>query len=114
MDLYLVAKELRKNMTKAEIILWKKLSNRKILDYKFRRQAVINGLYIADFYCHSKKLIIEVDGLIHLLKPVKENDNHRTKVLESLGYKVIRFDNEEILNSTAIVIARILRELNSI
>lgn len=114
MDLYLIAKELRRNATKAERILWKHLSNRKLNDYKFRSQAVIAGQYIADFYCAQKRLIIEVDGGIHFEKRLKENDHYRTLVLKSHGYYVLRFGNDEVLNETEFVLIQILRSIDQI
>jgi very-short-patch-repair endonuclease len=59
-----LAAELRKNMTDAEKVLWQQLRNRKLGDLKFRRQHPV-GIFILDFYCHEKKLAIEVDGGIH-------------------------------------------------
>jgi very-short-patch-repair endonuclease len=87
------AKDLRKNMTYHETILWKYLRNRKLHGIHFRRQHPY-GKYILDFYCFKKQLVIEVDGLIHLKN--KEYDEERTAYLESTGLKVIRFRNEDI------------------
>jgi very-short-patch-repair endonuclease len=64
------ARELRSNMTKAEIILWSRLRSKKVEGYKFRRQEPIFD-YIVDFYCHELKLIIEVDGEIHFFPKQK-------------------------------------------
>ena len=86
-------KNLRNNATPQEVILWSRL-RRNGLGYKFRRQESI-GKYIVDFYCPEKKLIVEIDGWRH-----KENetyDNDRTTYLESLGLKILRFWNNEIL-----------------
>ena len=88
------AKALRANQTAAEIHLWDYLKL-KPLGFRFRRQHPIK-LYIADFYCHSLKLIIEVDGEIHDLKEVKQNDNERQKFLEDEGIFFLRFTNDEI------------------
>ena len=87
------AKELRKNMTYHESILWKYIRNRKLSGIHFRRQHPY-GIYILDFYCFEKQLVIEVDGLIHLNNI--EYDEERTAYLESTGLKVIRFKNEDI------------------
>ncbi len=89
--MYQRARELRNNSTHAEIILWGYLKV-KPLGYKFRRQHPY-AIYILDFYCHSLKLCIEVDGSIHTIKDVKENDLIRQKHLEDDGIKVIRFEN---------------------
>ncbi len=89
------AKTLRNNPTNAEIKLWGYLRT-KPLGYKFRRQHPIS-IFIADFYCHALKLIIEVDGNIHLLPAVKLHDQQRQQSLESDGIIVIRFTNDEVL-----------------
>jgi very-short-patch-repair endonuclease len=91
-----LAKELRRNMTDAERKLWEHLK-KYVSGHKFRRQHPLKN-YIADFYCHKLKLIIEADGGIHKKKEVKEYDETRQKDLESWGYTVIRFANEEIFN----------------
>ncbi len=101
------AKEMRANPTKAEALLWEQLKSKK-LDIKFRQQHLIEA-YIVDFVCLSKKLIIEVDGEIHNTK--KEIDNERSLILESKGFKVISFTNEEVLGNINKVISTIKREL---
>ena len=106
------AKHLRKNMTDAETILWVHLK-RGINGIKFRRQHPI-GLYIADFYCHKAKLIIEVDGSIHNNEDVKESDELRQKELENWGYTIIRFTNKIILECSEKVILEISNIVNSI
>jgi leucyl-tRNA synthetase len=98
-----LAKDLRKNMTKAETVLWERL-RRKQLGMPVRRQAVVWG-YIADFYIPSVSLIIEVDGSIH--QHQTEYDATRTKHLEAKGFTVIRFTNNEVINSTDDVVTRI-------
>ena len=109
MNLYQRAKQLRKNSTKAERILWAKLSNKQINGLKFRRQAVVADTYIADFYCPSLKLIIEIDGVIHNNVAVKNNDLDRTKQLELSGFNIIRFKNIDVLSNVEEVIVNILR-----
>ena len=89
-----MAKELRKNMTSAENALWLYLKG-GIEGLKFRRQHPI-GVYIADFYCHRVKLVIEVDGSIHKEKEIIDFDQARQKELEEIGYTDIRFTNEQI------------------
>ena len=103
------AKLLRNNQTKAEIILWARL-NRKQLGIKFRRQHPIH-YYIADFYCHSMKLVIELDGDYHLNLSQIESDKNRTKDLNALGIKVIRFSDEQVLERTDEVVEKIRNEL---
>jgi leucyl-tRNA synthetase len=96
------ARELRQSMTKAEQILWKELRNRKFMGLKFVRQypviyQVINNeprYFIADFMCYEKKLVIEMDGLIHDFQ--KEDDAHREDILKSQGLNILRIRNEEV------------------
>jgi cyclase len=99
------AKELRENMTAGETILWMYLKN-KIGGLKFRRQHPI-GVYIADFYCHKAKLIIEIDGSIHDLPGIRQKDDIRQKELEGWGYEVIRFSNEQVLTQIETVLETI-------
>jgi len=103
--LYQKARELRNNSTNAEQILWGYLKT-KPLGFKFRRQHPYS-IYILDFYCHSLKLVIEVDGGIHTIKEVMENDAVRQELLEKDGLKVVRFSNEEIFTASEKVIKRI-------
>ena len=103
------AKEMRAKPTKAEAILWEELRHKK-LGEKFRQQHPIDQ-YIPDFTCLKKALIVEVDGKIHDTQ--KEADAKRTKVLESKGYTVIRFTNDEVLNHTQKVLNEIKKQLNA-
>jgi cyclase len=100
-----LAKKLRNKVTPAEMILWGKLKE-NFPTLKFRRQHPIS-LYIADFYCHKEKLIIEIDGSIHQLPEVKAIDYIRQKDLESLGIKVLRFSTYEIMHQMDKVILTI-------
>jgi cyclase len=88
------AKALRKNMTEAEKVLWGYLKG-GVHGLKIRRQHAI-GIYIADFYCHQIKLVIELDGKIHEDAEVKILDEHRESELRGWGYEIIRFTNEEL------------------
>lgn len=106
------AKHLRRNMTAAETALWMHLRT-GINEFKFRRQHPI-GLYIADFYCHKAKLIVEVDGSVHNNQVIKENDEARQKELENWGYTIIRFTNEDVLQKPEVVIDKISDIVNSI
>lgn len=99
-------------MTPAEKVLWNFLKNKSLEGFKFRRQHPIDK-YIVDFYCHQKKLVIEVDGSIHDQLNQKEYDSGRTSVLEEFGLKVIRFRNEEVLDNFQSVIGRISKGLTS-
>lgn len=107
----LVAKQLRQQPTPAEDRLWQYLRNKQLLGYKFRRQHAIYN-YIADFCCCEKKLIIEVDGSVH--DKQIEKDKTRDENLESVGYKVVRFSNEEVLDEIENVISTIFQLLQKI
>ena len=91
------AHELRKSMTSVEKILWRHLRNRRLNGFKFRRQHPID-IFIADFYCHERKLIIELDGGIHDTEEQHEYDLGRTFELQGKGFKIIRYSNEEVIN----------------
>ena len=94
------ARQLRKNLTDAERVLWNILRSRQVSGYKFRRQAPI-GPYIVDFVCFENRLIVEVDGGQHLERA--NYDDRRTAWLESAGFKVIRFWNNQVLAETETV-----------
>ena len=100
------AKDLRKNMTPAELKLWEHIKDNKILGLRFRRQHPID-IFIADFYCHKIKLVIELDGRIHNNPENKGYDENRTSELERLGIKVIRFKNEEVLENIENLISKL-------
>ncbi|MCQ8116875.1 endonuclease domain-containing protein [Methylomonas rosea] len=104
------AKALRKNQTDAEQLIWQLLRNRQIADAKFRRQHPI-GNYIADFYCHEQKLVIELDGGQHLSEQGLKKDAQRTQYLEQQGIRVLRFDNRQVLTETEAVLEVIYRAL---
>ena len=106
------AKQLRKNMTYAELVLWMHLK-KGINKLKFRRQHPI-GIYIADFYCHPAKLIIEIDGGIHNQLNIKEHDKVRQQDLTTMGYKVIRFTNEQVIQQAEVVLQTIKQEILNI
>lgn len=91
----LKARELRKNSTVEEKILWNYLRNRELFPFKFRRQFAIDP-FIIDFYCDELKLAIELDGSQHAGEKELEYDKKRTEFLERNGIQVIRFWNEEI------------------
>ncbi len=103
------ARELRQPQTPAETTLWQHLRNRN-LQYKFRRQHPID-FFIIDFYCAEAKLLIEIDGPSHLEKEQEEYDKARSEYLETLGYKVIRFTNDDVRYNTDAVITAILEEV---
>lgn len=99
------AESLRERMTEAECLLWEELRNKKF-PVKFRRQHPL-GKYIADFYCHKLKLVIELDGSIHLKPEVKAYDKNREDEIRSLGLTVVRFKNEEVIYNMQSVLAKI-------
>ncbi len=103
------AQLLRQNQTDAEKLLWKHLRNRNLLDQKFRRQHPI-GKYIVDFCCMEKRLIIEADGGQHNEADKIRYDDARTKYLESHGFIVLRFWNNQILGETE----QVLNEIGSV
>ena len=97
------AKELRRDMTPAENILWQELRANK-LGVHFRRQQIIAG-FIVDFYCHQASLVIEVDGDIHDLQ--QEEDARRENVLSEMGLTIVRFRNEDVIKDLPRVVERI-------
>jgi len=110
---YKLMKELQKNRkqqtTEAEQILWEQLRTKK-LSFKFRRQHIVDE-FIVDFICIEKRLIIEVDGKYHNTKEQQEADELRTEILNTLGFKVIRFTNEEVIGDIDKVLKHISEEL---
>ena len=102
------ARRLRIDSTEAERLLWQRLRNRQLGGNKFRRQVTI-GPFIVDFACIDACLIVEIDGGQHS----EERDAARTAFLQSKGYRVIRFWNNEVLENTEGVLQSILMELES-
>lgn len=106
------AKEMRKQPTHAEKVLWMELKSKSLEDYKFRQQHLIDD-FIVDFVCLSKKLVVEVDGEYHFTEEQIQLDNYRIITLNKLGYKVIRFTNEQVVKSISEVLKEIKKELVS-
>jgi 5-methyltetrahydrofolate--homocysteine methyltransferase/ATP-dependent helicase HrpA len=102
------AKELRKDLTESEKILWSHIRRGQLSGMYFRRQHPY-GIYILDFYCFKANLVIEVDGEIHSNQ--KEYDDERTSYLESSGLRVIRFKNQEVEKNIQLVIEEINKYL---
>ncbi|MCQ2966733.1 MAG: DUF559 domain-containing protein [Alphaproteobacteria bacterium] len=102
------AKTMRQKPTDAEHKMWQKLSRNQI-GFKFRRQYPVDNKYIVDFICIEKKLIIEVDGSQHI---DNEKDILRTKYLNNLGYRIIRFWDNDVLKNINACLNQILVELN--
>jgi very-short-patch-repair endonuclease len=105
-----IARSLRKNMPDAEKHLWYHLRDRRLAGYKFRRQVPI-GPFIADFLCLTEKVIVEIDGGQHALN--KDADRQRTSFLNRMGYRVVRFWNNEVFAEKEAVLSRILAALRS-
>ena len=107
-----LARNLRCNQTDAERKLWSILRSRQFENSKFRRQEPI-GKYIVDFVSMERELIIELDGGQHNQQPKQEKDETRTKWLESRGFRVIRFWNNDVLLNIEGVVSRILETINN-
>lgn len=95
-------------MTEAERILWACLSKKQLNGARFRKQHPI-GDYIADFYCHEYRLVVEVDGGVHQQR--KEYDANRSHEMSTVGIRVIRFSNEEIIFDLESVLLKLKGEL---
>lgn len=96
--IYEFAKVLRQRSTVAEQLIWNRIRNKKLSGLKFRRQHPLDN-YVADFYCHEKKLVIELDGEIHDNKEAISMDANRTFDLSHFEITVTRFKNEEVINN---------------
>ena len=111
-EIFQYAEALRKNMTEAEKIIWERASKNQ-LGIRIRRQHPI-WKFIADFYCHELKLIIEIDGGIHLRSENKEYDISRDISLNELGIEIIRFTNDQVINDTKRIIGEIKRTIEAL
>lgn len=109
---YMIAlcRELRKNQTDAEALLWACLRRKQFGGFKFRRQHPIRR-YVADFCCIEEKLIIELDGEVHNDADRHDYDRRRDNELRSRGFRVMRFRNEAVLEQTENVLRKILSAL---
>lgn len=103
------ARDLRKKQTEAEKKIWQHFRNREVSGYKFRRQHVIGSYIVVDFVCLSRKLIVEIDGSQHV--ETAKYDAKRTEFLESKGFAVIRFWNNDVLINTDAVMQKIYAAL---
>ncbi len=103
-------RSLRRRMTAAERTLWRKLRSRRLENHKFQRQTSIDQ-YIVDFYCAEKKLILEIDGDVHGFNRQRWLDQKRQRYLESLGFTILRFTNEEVKDSIERVLTSIIERL---
>lgn len=109
-ETFSAAKILRDNMTTCEKLLWEKLKLKQVCGLRFRRQHPI-VFFIADFYCHEARLVIEIDGDIHIQQ--REYDDGRSAEMEKYFIKVIRFTNSEVENNIDYVIKKIEDEVKS-
>ena len=108
----MLSRELRSNPTDAEKTLWTALKNRQFLNLKFLRQHPIyyqynnkKSFFIADFYCHEIKMVVELDGRIHVKH--KDHDQIRTEILDFKDIQVVRYKNEEITKDIAVALERL-------
>ena len=106
-----LARGLRHRMTDAERVLWRQLRGRHFDSWKFRRQHQLSA-YIVDFVCLAARLVIELDGGQHLLNA--KEDAARTRGLNALGYRVIRFWNDDVLIHSGAVLEEILTALKEV
>ncbi len=100
------ARQLRQSQTSCEEKIWELLRNNQFLGLKFRRQHIIEG-FVVDFYCHDKKLAIEIDGGIHNNKMHRDYDDLRQREIEAENVKVVRITNEEFQQNENILFIRI-------
>jgi Uncharacterized protein conserved in bacteria len=100
------ARQLRREATTAESLLWELLRDRRLLGRKFRRQHPI-GQFIADFFCDDARLIIEIDGAVHREPTQQERDRLREEILREHGFAMLRFTNDQILDRTEQVLQEI-------
>ena len=104
----MAARKLRQEETEAEKVLWNALRGKRLNGLKFRRQHPYEKT-VLDFFCVEHQLVIELDGSVHDLPDQSEHDEERTRFLNEHGLKVVRFRNEEILNSLPAVLQKILK-----
>lgn len=105
-----LARRLRKRITKAEKKVWHELRRNNLKEYYFRRQHPI-AWYIADFYCHKAKLVVELDGPSHDTEDMQVHDERRDSFMEGLEIKVLRFKNEEVFGNLDAVLEEIKEHL---
>ena len=105
-ELFSLALQMRKNPTEAERVMWKLLRKFRQSGFPFRRQHPIE-FYIADFYCHNLRLVIEIDGEIHAEKEIQTHDEGRTGELDRFEIKVLRFTNNQVLKDRDQVVEKI-------
>lgn len=107
------ARQLRKNMTKCERVLWERLRRKQVLGVQFYRQRPI-GRYIVDFFAPKARLVIEVDGSQHMTTHGAMKDKHRDEHLKHLGLLVLRFNDLEVIQETEGVMEMIFQRLSEL
>ncbi|MCR6673387.1 endonuclease domain-containing protein [Devosia ginsengisoli] len=105
------ARELRKRMPAPEARLWNALRELRALGFHFRRQVPL-GRYYADFACHARRLVIEVDGDTHGTDAATHHDAHRDRFIASQGYRIIRIGNDDVMRNLDGVMTAILSALD--
>jgi very-short-patch-repair endonuclease len=105
-----LSRNLRKNMTDAERLLWSKIRGKQLKGYQFYRQKIIDN-YIVDFYCPKSKLVIEVDGSQHYSTEGREKDKQRDNYMKRAGVTVLRFSDREVLEQLDVVLEKIWSRL---
>ena len=105
------ARQLRRESTSAEVILWSCVRNRQLNGFKFRRQHNL-GQFIVDFYCHNAQLIIEIDGSIHQTPDQIQRDQQRDHWILQRGFKILRFTNSQVQRNLPQVLLKILNILD--
>jgi predicted house-cleaning NTP pyrophosphatase (Maf/HAM1 superfamily)/very-short-patch-repair endonuclease len=111
-DLLNFAREIRKSQTDAESLIWWLMRDRRLGGYKFRRQHPVER-YVLDFYCHDKRLAIELDGGQHTTEQRRTTDDARNRFLTAHGIRVVRFWNHDVLQDTETVLEAIWNALHS-
>ena len=112
MEIFQIAERLRRDMTASEKIIWDRVCKNQ-LGVRIRRQHPV-WKFIADFYCHEVKLVIEIDGGIHLRSENKEYDISRDIILKEFQIEILRFTNDEVVNEPDLVIEKIKRTIETL
>ena len=107
-----IRKELRNGATEAEQVLWQCIKGRRLGGRKFRRQHSV-GLFVLDFYCPSERLAIELDGGVHNSVEARIYDEERQNAIKTLSITLLRFRNEEVLQSISCVLMTIHQQFSS-
>jgi len=109
-NLKLTSQKLRNEMTAAERVLWSRLRKKQLAGMTFYRQKPLLG-YVVDFYCAKVSLVVELDGQQHFEKEQKLYDEQRSRELQSLGIRVVRFSNRQVMDELEQVVEQIYRML---